>query len=101
MKIKLKKRKLKWKQKKAITPEVEQIDVAQVRKATAMKEEKTRIREINAISGKFNMTDAMREEAVESGISVSEFRELVMDAIERKGNDAPVDTSIGMTKIMK
>ena len=80
-----------------ITPEVEQIDVAEVRKA-AMKEEKTRIREIDAISGKFEMTTEMKSEAIDSGLSVAEFREQVMNVIERKAKDAPVVTAIGMTK---
>ncbi len=87
----------KMEEKKAITPEVEQIDVAEVRKA-AMKEEKTRIREIDAIAGKFEMTTDMKSEAIDSGLSVAEFREQVMNVIERKAKEAPVATAIGMTK---
>ncbi len=84
-------------EKEVITPEVEQIDVAEVRKA-AMKEEKTRIREIDAIAGKFEMTTDMKSEAIDSGLSVAEFREQVMNVIERKAKEAPVATAIGMTK---
>lgn len=84
------------KMEKAIETEVEQIDVAEVRKA-AMKEEKTRIREIDAIAAKFEMSNEMKSAAIESGLSVSEFREQVMDAIERKAKDEPVKTAIGMT----
>lgn len=72
---------------------IETIDEAAVR-AAAQKEEKARIREISAISNKFKMTEAMKDAAIESGISVAQFREQVLDSIER--NQETVKTAIGM-----
>lgn len=83
------------KMEKKIEVEVEAVDVSAVR-AAAKKEEMGRIREIDAISSKFEMTGDMRAAAIDSGLSVSEYREQVMDVIERKAKEAPVSTAIGM-----
>ena len=88
----------KMKNKKEVGKNVpgEPVDVVAVRKA-AIKEEKARIRELDAISESFNMSSEMRYEAVESGISVAEFREQVMNSLERSSENAPISTAIGMS----
>ena len=86
--------------KRAITmPEVKEINVDEIRaaaQAEARKEEMARVAEILTMGQRFNMADEARK-AVSDGMSLDQFRVLVLDAQEKRASEQICEAQIGMS----
>lgn len=64
--------------------------------AEAIREERARINEIDAMARQFKLPDAARTRAIEDGVSVESFRKMVLDHVDARETD---DYSAGATRI--